>query len=273
MQIKEQKKQMTNRQEMWYLLLQINEHGRIEESELQSVRDHDYRWRDYNGKIGSDVSFIGELVAPSDKHTHYRAWESYDLRRKGGEKLGRIVVEKHFVPLEDDRETDSWRNLIPSYPKPVKKVVDITDVTLISPAFEKLTGQVDEKQYVVNHAVNNGITGTINHLKVFHGRNETVDAAIDRMYNAAVRSIAKENAAIKKSKLTWKKIVEQSNGRESITDYEAMEKEPGTKFDPVGEREEGEKLSILDRSLFREVMRESAKQNKQNKPNDNDREM
>lgn len=203
----EQKEQMTNRQKMGYLLSEIDKHGIIEESELQSVRDHDYNWRDYNGRIGSDVSFIGELVAPNVRHNDGRSWESYDLSCKG-EKLGRIVAEEHQVALVEDSEADAWRDLIPSYPKPLKKVGRIANVTLISPAFEKSTGHVFAKEY--KHSTNDGMAGIINHLQVLCGRDETADAVIDHMYNAVVRSIAQEKSLNKKSKFTLNNAAEQN---------------------------------------------------------------
>ena len=210
----EQIEQMTNRQKMGYLLSEIDKHGIIEESELQSVRDHDYNWRDFNGRIGSDVSFIGELVAPNVKHNDGRSWKSYDLRCKG-EKLGRIVVERQPVILETDSEADAWRNLIPSYPKPVKSVNWFDDITLISPAFEKSTGHVFEKEYEVTHSANDGLTGIINHLQVLCGRDETADAVIDHMYNAVVRSIAQEKSLNKKSKFTLNNAAKQNKANDN----------------------------------------------------------
>ena len=199
---------------MGYLLSEIDKHGIIEESELQSVRDHDYNWRDFNGRIGSDVTFIGEWVALRVEHNNNRSWKSYDLRCEG-EKLGRIVVERHPVILEADSEADAWRNLIPSYPKPVKSVNWFDDITLISPAFEKSTGHVFAKEYEVNRSNNDGMAGMINHLQVLYGRDETADAVIDHMYNAVVRSIAQEKSLTKKSKFTLNNAAEQNKANDN----------------------------------------------------------
>lgn len=200
----EQKEQMTDRQKIGFLLSEIEKHGRLEESELQHVRDHDYQWHDFNGKIGSDVSFIGERVAPKVNHNDDRAWESYDLRCKN-KKLGRIVVEKYCVDLGES-EVDSWRCLISSYPKPIKKVGYNTEVTLISPTYEKYTGYAYEQEYEVNHSAIDGMAGKINYLKVLFGRNETVDSAIDHMYNAVVQSITDYQAREEESRIKLSKL-------------------------------------------------------------------
>ena len=125
------------------------------------------------------------------------------------------MVERHPVILEADSGADAWRNLIPSYPKPVKSVNWFDDITLISPAFEKSTGHIFEKEYEVNRANNDGMAGMINHLQVFYGHDETADAVIDHMYSAVVRSIAQEKSLNKKSKFTLNNAAEQCKSNDN----------------------------------------------------------
>lgn len=122
------------------------------------------------GQIGPDVYFTMESNK-RERGSNYVDNGFVDLVYRGGEKLGRISMQGNFV------FRDGYIHDQPS----AETVLEV-----FSPRWQKDVGVMTAVESAASK-----ISDFIKPLKVYHAKDETPDAVVDRMYNAVTLSQSK----------------------------------------------------------------------------------